>query len=416
MTIPKIEARRIFFRSLTTTLLATLFVACAASLHSLSTRLTTVEISLAVPNRCSGWRAQSCHAERDCPQGEHCVSVVTTDIPAFGRDGGHTVRFGDGVLWIFGDTFTPKGMLSSTAGWSRLSDPQTLSAPTDAAGMPIQFFPFTEEEATFNETHASLHECCRDQSGCEAARPYCNCAEETDCAERVALWPGDGVARADGAQLFYEKFVIGAAPYDFRRVGVGLAHLQGDAQNAERDLDDDGEPRLLFGATDPGFARGLTVSEDPPRFYVYANVNRQGCAVDVVIGRVEIAALRDRERYEFWNGSTWTSEMDEAMPILEQIPGGLGSVTWNDYLGRYLSAWNDLCTGGRTLLVRTASRPEGPWSRPLSVDLSPVGATREAYYGLLHPEFGNGRSLLLSYFQPLQQTYGQIRLVRLTLE
>lgn len=415
MTIPKMKTTKIFLRLSSVILIAVSLVACAARMRAPSTELITVEISLATPNRCSGWHAQPCHADRDCPQGEQCLSMLATNIPAFGRDGGHTVRFDDGVLWIFGDTFTPPGMLSSTAGFSRLSDPQTLVAPTDEDGMPLQFFPFTEDEARFNEAHAQVEECCRNQSGCDAAHPYCNCSVDTDCAERIALWPGDGVTRADGAQLYYEKFVIGAAPYDFRRVGVGLANLQIGAPNAERLVDADGEPRWLFGANEPGFARGLVVSEDQSRIYLYASVNRHDCAVDTVIGRVEIASLEDRARYEFWNGSTWTPTLDDAMPILEQIPGGLGSVIWNDYLGEYLSAWNDLCTGGRTLLVRTAPRPEGPWSRPLSVDLGAVGATDEAYYGLLHPEFGNGRSLLLSFFQPLRGTYGQMRLVRLTL-
>jgi hypothetical protein len=154
---------------------------------------------------------------------------------------------------------------------------------------------------------------------------------------------------------------------------------------------------------------------DEQRFYVFGNVNRQGCAVDVVAGRVALEAMDDRARYEFWNGSTWTPELAETVPILEQVPGGLGSVIWNDYLGQYLSAWNDLCTGGRTLQVRVAPRPEGPWGRALAVDLGGLGATPEASYGLLHPEFGSGRSLLLSFFQPLGETYGQIRIVKLTL-
>jgi hypothetical protein len=415
MTIPKIDARKFFLHAAATALIAAALFACAARVRSSASDVITVEVGLAVPNRCSGGRAQTCSADDDCPRGEQCLSLVTTDIPAFGRDGGHTVRFDDGVLWIFGDTFTPQGLLSSTAGWGRLSDPQTLSAPTDDAGMPLQFFPFTDSEAAFNDAHARVPECCGDQTGCNNVQPYCNCAPETDCAARIALWPGDGVTQPDGALLFYEKFVIGAAPYDFRRVGVGLAHLAVGGTSAQRLLDENGEPRLLFGAADPGFARGLTVVEDKPRFYLYANVNRQGCAVDVIAARVEVAAIVDHQSYQFWNGSTWTATLDESQPILTQIPGGLGSVMWDEYLGRYLSAWNDLCTGGRTLLVRTAPEPHGPWSRPLSVDLAPVGATHEAYYGLLHPEFGNGRFLLLSYFQPVLDTYGQMRLVRLTL-
>lgn len=341
--------------------------------------------------------------------------MLSTDAPSFGRDGGHTLRVGDLVLWVFGDTFTLAGMLSSTAGWSRLSDPQRLSEATDADGMPIQFFPYTTEEMAFNESHADVPDCCRNRAGCPIDRPYCNCHAETDCAERIALWPGDGHADGDSGWLYYEKFVIGAAPYDFRRVGVGRAQVRSGDSTAARELDADGSPRMIFGATEPGFARGVTVNEDRARFYVYANVNRRECAVDVVAGRVAVAAMGDRSSYEFWDGSGWQRELNEARPILKQVPGGLGSVMWNDYLGRYVSAWSDLCTGGRTLLVRTSPRPEGPWSGQMAVDLGPVGASREAYYGLLHPEFGSGRSLLLSFFQPVEQVYGQIRVARLTL-
>jgi hypothetical protein len=291
-----------------------------------------------------------------------------------------------------------------------------LSEATDAAGLQIQFFPYTPEETAFNESHADVPGCCGNRAGCATDRPYCNCPAETDCAERIALWPGDGWADGQTGWLYYEKFVIGAAPYDFRRVGVGLARIQEGGPTAARDLDPGGSPRMIFGATEPGFARGVAVNEDRSRLYVYANVNRHGCAVDVVAGRVETAAMGDRSSYEFWDGLRWQPELSQARAILEQVPGGLGSVIWYDYLGRYVSAWSDLCTGGRTLLIRTAPRPEGPWSRQVPVDLSPLGATREAYYGLLHPEFGSGRSLLLSYFQPVDDVYGQMRVVRLTLD
>jgi hypothetical protein len=148
---------------------------------------------------------------------------------------------------------------------------------------------------------------------------------------------------------------------------------------------------------------------------VYATVNRVGCAVDIVVGRVETASIDSRASYEFWNGSGWQPELEQAVPILPQVPGGLGSVTWNTYLGQYLSGWSDLCTGGRTFLLRTARRPEGPWSGALAVDLGSIGASRDTYYGLLHPEFGSDRSLLISFFQPIEAVYGQIRVARLTL-
>jgi hypothetical protein len=397
-------------------LLAAVVAACAAATRAPLPLLKAVEVSGAVPNRCAGTLSQACTSSRDCRDGAPCVATVVSDAPSYGRDGGHTVRVGDRVLWVFGDTFSPAGLLSATAGWSRLTDPQTLAEATGVEGMPLQFFPFTEEESRFNEAHREVAPCCRSQVGCPVAEPYCRCEAGTDCATRVALWPGDGVGERGAARLYYEKFIIGAAPYDFRRVGVGVARLAADDVVATRHTEADGTPRMIFGAAEPGFARGLVVNEDRERFYLFANVNRHACAVDVVAGRVEIAKMGDRASYEFWDGSTWVGDLQAAAPILEQIPGGLGSVMWNDALGSYLSAWSDICTGGRTLFMRVSPRPQGPWSAALGVDLAPLGATRDAYYGLLHAEFGNGRNLLLTYFQPIGDIYGQIRAVKLTLQ
>jgi hypothetical protein len=405
---------RVTARLLSSFVFATTIAACAA-IRPTWPQIRSVEVADARLNRCASERAEACASDRDC-RGARCVAVIGSNAPSHGRDGGHTVRIGTEVLWIFGDTFTPAGMLSSTAGWSRLSDAQTLVEATDAAGLPVQFFPYTLEEAEFDAAHADVPTCCENQAGCPVDNRYCHCTGE-NCAKRIALWPGDGVAlNADEAMLYYEKFVIGAAPYDFLRVGVGLARLRRGEATASRALDPNGMPRFIFGAREPGFARGVVVAEDPARFYLYANVNRRECAVDVVVGRVELTRMAERASYEFWDGSDWVSEMSLAEPILTQVPGGLGSVIWNDHLGAYLSAWNDVCTGGRTLLMRTAKRPEGPWSPAFGVDLAPLGATRDAYYGLLHPEFGSGRSLLLTYFQPLGVVSGQIRVVRLTLE
>lgn len=372
---------------------------------------------MATPNRCATERAERCSSDRDC-HGARCVSVVASQAPSHGRDGGHSVRIGNVVLWLFGDTFTPAGVLSATAAWSSLDDPLSLAELTDPAGLPVQFFPYTPGEREFNDAHADVPVCCHNQAGCPEDDRYCHCPADEDCAQRIALWPGDGVAvDPDEARLYYEAFVIGAAPYDFRRVGVGVARIRLGAMTATRDLDTDGEARFVFGAAEPGFARGVVVPEEPPRFYVYANVNRVGCAVDVVAARVEVQRMHDRRSYEFWSGTGgWSAELSRAVPILRQVAGGLGSVMWNDHVGGYLSAWNDLCTGGRILVVRTAPRPEGPWSPPLGIDLGPLGATRDAYYGLLHPEFGSGRTVLLTYFQPVGDIHGQIRAVKLTLE
>ena len=365
-------------------------------------------------NRCDDSQARSCRDDADC-SGRRCVSVLSSTAGAFGRDAGHTIQIGDRVLWLFGDSFTPTGLRSMTAGWSDSTNPLTLRDIVDSRGAPTQFVAFDADEQAYNAGHRKVDACCRDRKTCPAEKPYCKCAANVDCNTRVALWPGDGFATEDGqAMFFYEKHVIGAAEYDFRALGTGLARFAPEDAQAQR-LMKDGEPLYLFGPREAQFSRGVRVDEpNGSYFYLFASTHRQGCAVDVLSARVPLAKVSDRAAYEFWNGSNWSGRLEEAEPILKQIPGGLGSVGWDQASKSYLAAWSDVCTGGSKLLLRAARQPQGPWSDARTVDLAGLGARGDAYYGMWHPQFGNSRKLLVSYYQP-EAIRGQIRLVVLEL-
>lgn len=373
-------------------------------------------VSYLTPNRCAAVAERACRSEDDCPEGP-CVSVLPTTAGAYGRDGGHTVRLGDRVLWQFGDSFTDAGILSSTAGWSDVRDPRTMRDCTEESGRPAQFLPFTAAERRFNEARAEPPACCRAWRECPDVEPNCRCPAATDCTVRLALWPGDGVESAPGvATVFYDRQRVGVAPYDFHAAGVGAATVRLGAAHAERVLRPDGEAAFVFSPDEPSFYRGFRgAGEDDGYFYVHAAVQRRGCAVDVLLGRVAIARMAERSAFLFWNGAGWSADLGGARPIAAGIVGGLGSIAWNDHLRAYLSVWNDLCTGGNQLLLRAAPVPQGPWSEPTVVDLEPFAARADAYYGTLHPAFGRGSELLLTYFQPLDDVYGQLRLLQLRL-
>ena len=202
--------------------------------------------------------------------------------------------------------------------------------------------------------------------GMRPGAPYCHCGAGIDCARRVALWPGDPVATAPGEGLaYFQKLVIGVAPYDFRHVGDGVVRFaEGDAV-ARRASIAAGVSPLLFSAPEPNFLHAVPGRGAAESFlYVYGTIERGDCTSDVVVSRVARDRAGQRAAYEFWNGRDWSAALAAARPILTGIAGQLGSVMWDDYLGRYLSAFSDACTGGNQLHVRSAPRPEGPWSEP----------------------------------------------------
>jgi hypothetical protein len=240
------------------------------------------------------------------------------------------------------------------------------------------------------------------------------------------LWPGDAIARSDGTAVnYYEWVLAGVAPYDLLRVGTGIAVLEPGSTVARRLLDAGGDPLLLFDYHEPNFLHAVAGrrngderSAGERMVYVYASTDRRECTVDVVVGRAPLSRAADREAYRFWNGAEWVTDLQDARPVLDDVAGGLGSVAWNDYLGAYLAGFNDICTGGSRLLLRTSPRPQGPWSDAVVVDLAPLGAGPDAYAGRLHPALGTGRHVVIGFYQPEVrggEVVGRVHLARLEL-
>jgi len=335
----------------------------------------------------------------------------------YGRDAGNSVRMGSQILWIFGDTFTWSGLRCATAGWSSTSEPARLLEGLDEWFAPLQFYEYSIEEEAFNVAHEAVPACCSEREACPAGETYCHCPMGTECWTRIAIWPGDTININDVIGLnYYEKVLVGTAPLDYRHLGTGIAIVRRGSTEALRPSSDE-EPLLIFSPDEPNFLRATT-GHDGGRTYIYlfANTNRKGCDVDVLVARVRIDRAMRRDSYRFWDGSGWARDLSAARPVLTGIGGGLGSVAWNDYLHSYVSAGNDICAGGDKLLMRIAPRPEGPWSDPSVVDLSHLGARPDAYAAQLHPSLGTGREMVISYYQPLRDIEGSVHLARITFE
>jgi hypothetical protein len=345
------------------------------------------------------------------------LGLFSTNALAWGRDAGNSGQVGNRIVWIFGDTLTPSGLRTATAGWARGDNPFHLEEAVDRRNSPYAFFPFAANEQAFNEAHTEPPACCLEYESCPHTNRYCECPPATDCATRIAIWPGDVFEVSPGEAIaYYDSFIIGAAPYDFERLGTGLARFREGDSVAQRVLGTDGQPLSIFTAEEPGFTTGVLVPErSGPMLYLFATTDPVACNIDVIASRVPLAQASDRNAYTFWNGSSWVADLAEAKPILDDVEGGLGSVMWNDYLGSYLSGTSGLCTGGSKFYMRTAPRPQGPWSEPVKIDLAALAATPDSYAGIFHPKLGNERRLVISFYVPKGAFEGRLRLALITL-
>jgi hypothetical protein len=133
--------------------------------------------------------------------------------------------------------------------------------------------------------------------------------------------------------------------------------------------------------------------------YVFAST-RHGFRSQAELARVPAAEIAHPGAYRFLAADgSWTAELAAAGTL--GPAGNDYSVSFNPYLGRYLMAWVDAYA--KTLVLRYAERPEGPWSPPQEVGaLAHEPASELIFLGFEHPRFAadGGRTVYLTYCEP----------------
>ncbi|MGU3436387.1 DUF4185 domain-containing protein [Actinomycetes bacterium M1A6_2h] len=110
------------------------------------------------------------------------------------------------------------------------------------------------------------------------------------------------------------------------------------------------------------FQQAAFVRGNDGKVYQYGTPN--GRLGSVFVSRVAPDAMLDLNRYEYFTGAGWSSDLNAAAPIVREPVGEL-SVAWNAYLGKYVMLHGNDIEG--RIVLRTAPSPEGPWSGPTTL-------------------------------------------------
>ena len=329
------------------------------------------------------------------------------------RDGGYSARFGDRSVWLFGDTvltepgYNGNSWLSSSWCWTKDFNAQdgisNLIEPVDATGVPGEFLPFTEKELAYNNIHFRQD-------------------VPSEKRSRYGLWPGPVIVDPNGsaAFVFYSKLIAGSnGPFDFDVLGHSLAVWKSPDQKLIRpkirpDLEDN---TILFPKGDVHIGQGAVVVED--WIYSYGcdtyKDDKGGVSWPCIVGRVKFEDALKRNEWQFYAGhGRWSKDFTDAVSVMDAAP--MLSVHWNEHFKKYLAAYSRQLEN--KIMIRTANRPEGPWSDVhVSVDcLAPSTGKMWSYCGLAHPEFSreNGRIEYFTYYRETGIFKGEIRLIELT--
>ncbi|WP_341267837.1 DUF4185 domain-containing protein [Gordonia malaquae] len=76
------------------------------------------------------------------------------------------------------------------------------------------------------------------------------------------------------------------------------------------------------------------------------------------VARFRPSDILDLSAYEYWTGSGWSPNIDSVRRVVG-APVTEVSVAWSEYLGKYVMVDSPL-----NVHLRTADRPQGPWSLP----------------------------------------------------
>jgi len=291
----------------------------------------------------------------------------------FQRRGGLSASIGGRSVWVFQETLAfGRGGTSPTrldSSWGAVdaaasAGPPTVTGPVyDGTGAPVELIRRTS----------------------------------TEKGERWILAPGAVVwdKARNRALVFYSK--RRGEDQDNRRAGSSIAVWARQDAPAERPVLRPGaeDPTLLFDAGEPPFGSGALVVGD--WLYAYACESPKGSlAVPCLLARVPLDRALDRRAWRYHARGAWVADWRAATSVIDGA--SLMSVAWNGYLGKFVAVNTRIISS--EILVRTADRLEGPWSREIVVEgVPPAVGFPWIASGVGHPELARegGRIELLTY-------------------
>lgn len=249
--------------------------------------------------------------------------------------GGHSVRLGEGALWLLQDEQSHGFAL--TPDLDARDGLHPLEIGVDDEGSPRDLLPTTDDEREYNSGQACY---------------------ESQCPRKF-LRPGPVVHDPERARLllFYTKWHRTEPGGDPRYVGSSIAVWRDDlAGRPARPVLAEGaaEPTLLFGADEPRLAAAALVADD--HVYTFAcDGERNPC----ILARAPLALAQQRGAWDFYGeGGLWSTARKDALRQFDGAP--TLSVHYNAHADVFVAA--HVVPGTTRIVIRTAPRLEGPWS------------------------------------------------------
>jgi hypothetical protein len=215
----------------------------------------------------------------------------------------------------------------------------------------------------------------------------------------VTVIPTYGIAVGDRLYLHYMAVKQWGPPgeWTLNRSGWGYSDDGGQTWT---------QPDEAVWEGDTNFGQAALVAHEG---YVYVFGIHGGRFGGVQLARVPSDAVLNMAAYEYWTGSAWSSDLEQAREIASAPVGEL-SVAWNDHLGRWIMTYLDEVR--RAIVLREAPELAGPWSAP--VTMVSADDYPSLYGAYLHPWASDGEVIYfnMSQWGPYNVMLMRARLVK----
>lgn len=187
------------------------------------------------------------------------------------------------------------------------------------------------------------------------------------------FWPYHGARTGRGLALFLIQVDRdGASALGFRGVGLSLALVENPDDPPERWRTTQKKiPWSDFSPAGDTFFGSAALRKDG-FLYVYGAQDETRAGMrhkHMVLARVPDDAVDDFARWQFYDGREWQSDFRKTARLAPDVANEY-SVAFQEGIGRYVAVYSENGTSEK-ICVRTAPRPEGPWSDAVAVYTCP---------------------------------------------
>jgi len=219
------------------------------------------------------------------------------------------------------------------------------------------------------------------------------------------LWlTGGGIHTVDGLFLVAAQVVSkpdDTSVFGFETVANWLIHIKNPQQAPE-----DWHWRMSKIPFFRRFADGGDISFGAPQFihngyfYIYGSALRRETANRyMVLARAPADRLTDFAGWEFFHQGRWLKNCKQPTYLCDHF-GAEYSVSYQPLLKKYVAVYSKDGLSAE-IHLRTAGKPEGPWSNPVLIYTAPEETWSDDYFcyaAKAHPELSAGdNDLLISY-------------------